>query len=136
MGTEELIEVLKEEGTITPQSSLEKTVSEGEINGDILMQMCHKGHKLLQVYGFKAGPAFRLEKLYLRLLKEKEKKRSNSFRTQQDPPQKYRDSLNSIKNVQITIQQLANSKTQIWFPYPFLGAARLGTRFQFRENDE
>lgn len=56
--------------------------------------------------------------------------------SKRDPLQIYRDRLNSIKNVKITEGQLSDPQTQTWFPYPFLGVARPGTRFRFRENDE
>ncbi|RPB18198.1 hypothetical protein L211DRAFT_854350 [Terfezia boudieri ATCC MYA-4762] len=139
MSTAQLIQALEEEGVINAASSIGKHLSEQEIDGDLLINMCREGYKGLQSYGFKMGTAYRLERLYVRLLEEeKEKKRpkTSSIKLQQDPLQKYRDRLNAIKTVNITKAQLSDPKTQNWFPYPFLGVARPGGRFRFRENDE
>ena len=79
---------LKQEEIITPASSLEKTLSEEEIDGDVLIHICRGGVPSLRACDFKAGPAFRLEQMYLRLLKEeKEEKRPKSSK---EHLQKYR----------------------------------------------
>jgi len=139
MGVKQLIEALKQEGIIAPDNSLETSLSEGEINGNGLVLMCRWGYeRLVQLYGFKPGHAIQLEEMYLRLQNEgQEKKQSKTPKKHiQDQLQKYRDRLNSIRNAPITKDQLADPEVRNWFPYPFLGVARPGTRFIFRENDE
>ena len=78
MDTEMLIQALKKEGVITATGSLEKKLSGGEIDGDVLVNMCREGHSVLLSYGFKEAHAFQLDRLYVRLVeeeKERDKKR-------------------------------------------------------------